>query len=77
MDEHESYLAPCPNCGELLDLTMKEYYDREEKYICKHCNTILIGMNCGSKEVNISNLDDDNKYDSIFFKFNTKILPLI
>ena len=73
MDEHELYLAPCPNCGEILDLTMKEYYARKEKYICKHCNTILIGENCGSKEVYISCLD----YKNIFYKFNTKILPSI
>ena len=71
MDEHESYLAPCPNCGEILDLTMKEYYARKEKYICKHCNTILIGENCGSKEVNFSCLE----YKNIFYKFNTIILP--
>jgi len=73
MDEHKNYLAPCHNCGEILDLTMKEYYARKEKYICKHCNTILIGENCGSKEVNISCLE----YKYIFYKFNTKILPSI
>jgi len=59
MNKHESYLAPCPCCGELLDLTMKEYYEREEEYICKHCNTILIGENIGSKEVKISNKNSD------------------
>ena len=59
MDEHVSYLAPCPYCGEILDLTMKEYYEKEEKYICKHCNTILIGENIGSKEVKISNKNSD------------------
>ena len=33
MDKHEDYLAPCPYCGEILDLTVKEYYARKEKYM--------------------------------------------
>jgi len=68
MDEHEDYLAPCPYCGEVLDLTMKEYYARKEKYICKGCNTILIGENCGSKEVYI--ITEDEYIDNIKITFH-------
>lgn len=35
--------APCPYCGKELDITKQEYKIREEKYVCKHCNKILIG----------------------------------
>jgi len=31
-DEYiNNLLVPCHNCGEILDLTMKEYYARKEK----------------------------------------------